>query len=210
MKTIISLLFMLITISTVYSQERPFERKGDFGGRKGPGREMHHLRFVKNILSETCIKEAQITPEQVDILRSKFDLLDKEMFEINKKIGELSKKQVEIATKVLTTPGSDTDEMFKLTEEIGKFRIEQAKQSVKVLIVVRDTLSPDQCAKVVKFMKEERERMERRMEMMREKIKSRQDKRSEGFEKNPDMRPPEELPENPPPPPPDNNPAEIL
>ena len=195
MKTIILLLFVIITISSVWSQERPFERKGEFRGRKPSGREMRemqHLRFVKHILSEECIKEAEITPEQADKLKMEFNKLDKEMFEINKKIGELSRNQAEIATKVLTVPDSDPSEMFKLTEEIGKLRTEQAKHSVKVLIVVRDTLRPEQCAKVVEMMKKAREKMKKRIEEM--KKNRREGGRGRGFErdfpKRPDFDPP--------------------
>ena len=49
MKTIFSLIVMLITISTAYSQQKAYERKGGHGGMKPPNREMQHLRFAKHI-----------------------------------------------------------------------------------------------------------------------------------------------------------------
>jgi Spy/CpxP family protein refolding chaperone len=83
--------------------------------------------------------------------------------------------------------------MLNLTEKIGKLRTEQAKLSVKVLILIRDTLQPEQCAKVVELMKEERDKMRRRMEFMREKMQNRHGgSREDGFR--------ERLPENEPPP----------
>lgn len=170
---------MLTIISSAWSQDENFERKGGFGN-KPPNHEMHHLRFAKNILSERCIKEAHITPEQGKKLRREFNLLDKKMYEIGKMIGEASKKQAEVAVKVLSTPGSDPVEMMKLTEEIGKMRTEQAKLSVKVLLIIRDTLEPPQCAKVVELMKEEREKMHKRMEFMRKKMKNRRGGGPEG------------------------------
>ena len=192
MKTIISLLVMLITMSTVWSQEQNFDRKRGFARKKPPRREMHHLRFAKHILSDKCIDEANITPNQSEKLKKNFDLLDEQMLNIGKEIGNLSKKQAEVAVKVLTTPGNDPAEMFKITEEIGKMRTEQAKLSVNVLLVIRDTLQPDQCAKVVKMMKEEREKSHRRMEFMREKMKNRREGAKESgsgrgaFRKGPD------------------------
>lgn len=200
MKTIISLLFVLITISAVWSQERPFERKGEFRGRKQPGRkmrEMQHLRFVKYILSEECIKEADISPEQVDRLKMEFNKLDKAMHEISKKIGDLSRKQAEIATRVLTVPDSDPSEMFKLTDEIGKLRTEQAKHAVKVLIVVRDTLRPEQCAKVVKIIKKAREKMKKHIESI--KNNRREGGRGHGSDRDFHKKPEFDAPPPPPP-----------
>jgi len=173
MKTGTLLLFILMVISTVQAQEIEHERNRGFGGNP-PHREMQHLRFAKYILSEKCITEAEITAEQVASLKKEFDLLDKKMFEINTQIEELSKRQAQVSIKVLTTPGDDGREMMKMTEEIGRLRTDQAKLSVKVLMVIRDHLHPQQRARLVLLMNEEREKMKTRQKFMRDRMQIRQ------------------------------------
>lgn len=173
MKFRITLLSLIVSTLFVSGQEKTPERKGGFEGKNPAGMEMHHLRFAKHILSERCIKEAQINPDQVRRLKHEFEIIDKRMYDLGKEIGETSRQQAEVAVKVLTTPGSDPHEMIHMTEKIGNLRTEQAKLSVKVLLVIRDTLEPHQCAKVVELMKEEREKMRRRMEFMRDKMQNR-------------------------------------
>jgi hypothetical protein len=163
---------MLLTV-TIYAQDMSLPRKGGFQGKGPPDREMHQLRFARHILTEKSIEEAQITPEQVQKLRNEFDMIDRQMTDIGMQIGEASKNQAEIAVRILTTPGGNADEMFKMTERIGRLRTEQAKLSVKVLLVIRDTLRPEQCAKVVDMMREEREKMHKRMDYMRERMQNR-------------------------------------
>lgn len=171
MKTFKTLFIIISLLSTLHAQEMNRERKGGFGGTP-PNREMQHLRFAKIILSEKCVQEAKITPEQVECLKKEFQLLDQKMFEINKQIEEASKKQAAVSVKVLTTPGDDGREMMKLTEDIGNLRTEQAKLSVKVLMVIRDNLQPAQRASVVAMMCEEREKMHTRQKAMRERMQS--------------------------------------
>jgi len=175
MKLILKLTVILLSVSTIAAQEKPIYRRGGHPGKKtaGSGHNMFHLRFAKNILSEKSIREANITPQQSQILKKEFDLIDSQMYELDQKIRETSRLQAEIALKVLTTPGGNADEMFELTDQIGKLRIEQAKLSVKVLLVIRDTLQPHQCAKVVEMMRDERENMKKRLEQMREQMQER-------------------------------------
>jgi hemerythrin len=96
---IFSLAFFILTIiSASYAQESKFERKGGF--RKNQmHRKMHHLMFTKRILSEKCIKKAEITEEQVVKLKREFEIIDKMMVKISSKIVEASKNQAEIAVK---------------------------------------------------------------------------------------------------------------
>ncbi len=173
MKTVQLLLFILTVISTLQAQEADHERNRGFGGNP-PHREMQHLRFAKYILSEKCVQEARITPAQVESLKKEFDLLDQKMIEISTQIEEASKRQAQVSIKVLTTPGDDGREMMKMTEDIGRLRTEQAKLSVKVLMVIRDNLQPQQCAKVVQLMNEEREKMKTRQKFMRDRLQGRQ------------------------------------
>jgi len=172
MKTLTLTLFMLTIISVSYAQDKEFEKKGGFRG-KPPFQEMRHLRFAKYILSEKCIKDAEITPEQVERLKKEFAVLDQKMVEISKQIGEVSKRQAEVSVKVLTTPGDDGQEMMKMTDDIGRLRTEQAKLSVNVLMVIRDNLEPSQCALVVKQMKVQRDLMRSRQKTIHEHIQNR-------------------------------------
>lgn len=163
---------MITFASTLLAQEMNRERKGGFGGTP-QHREMQCLRFAKIILSERCIQAAKITPEQEQCLKREFEMLDQKMFEINKQVEEASKKQAVVSVKVLTTPGDDGREMMKLTEEIGNLRTEQAKLSVRVLMVIRDNLQPAQRDSVVELMCEEREKMRARQKVMRERMQPR-------------------------------------
>jgi Spy/CpxP family protein refolding chaperone len=168
MKTLKTLLIIVTFVSTLHGQEMNRERKGGFGGTP-MHREMHHLRFAKIILSEKCIATAKITPEQVTTLKKEFQQLDQKMVEINKQVIEASKKQAALSVMVLTTPGDDGQAMMKLTEDIGALRTQQAKLSVKVLMVIRDNLQPAQRASVVELMCEERQKMRSRHKTVRER-----------------------------------------
>ncbi len=160
----------MMVVNMGWAQQNEMGIRGKLPGSKSSARkEMHHLRFAKHILSERCVREARISPEQVKKLRKEFALIDSCMQELGIKIGEKARKQAEIAINVLTVPGSDPMEMIKLTEEIGCLRIEQAKLSVKVLIVIRDNLKAQQCARVVEIMREERDKVQRRVEFIRKR-----------------------------------------
>lgn len=172
MKKLFLTLFILTIISVANGQEQNYERKAGFRGKQA-SHEMQHLRFAKFILSQNCIREAEITPEQVELLKKAFEVLDKQMVEISRQIGEAAKKQAEVSIKVLTTPGDDGQEMFKMTEEIGCLRTEQAKLSVKVLMVIRDHLNPAQCAKVVQQMKNQRDQMRSRQKGVQGQMQNR-------------------------------------
>jgi uncharacterized coiled-coil DUF342 family protein len=172
MKTLTLALFILAVMSVSYAQDKDFDKKAGFRG-KPPYQEMQHLRFAKYILSEKCIKTAEITPEQVERLKKEFAVLDQKMIEISKQIEEVSKKQAEVSVKVLTTPGDDGQEMMNMTDAIGRLRTEQAKLSVNVLMVIRDNLEPAQCASVVKQMKEQRDQMRSRQKTIHEHIQNR-------------------------------------
>lgn len=167
------LLVLTLSVMTLCAQEINFPRKGGFQGKGPPDREMHQLRFARHILSERSIEEAKITAEQAEKLRKEFAVIESQMADIGEQIGALSKNQAEISIRILTTPGGNADEMFKMTEKIGHLRTEQAKLSVRVLLIIRDTLRPEQCAKVVEMMREEREKMHKRMDFMRERMQGR-------------------------------------
>ncbi len=170
MKSLLTCLLTMMAVHVGWAQQSEMEIRRKFPGSKSPARkEMHHLRFAKHILSERCVREARISPEQVKKLRKEFALIDSRMQEFGRKIGENARKQAEIAVNVLTVPGSDPIEMIQLTEEIGRLRTEQAKLSVQVLIVIRDNLEAQQCAKVVEIMREEREKVKRRVEFLRKR-----------------------------------------
>lgn len=119
----------------------------------------------KAVLSEDFGKAVALTDEQKARLKAELSGIETNCCELEAKIIAASRKQGELGKKVLDTPDMKADEMFALIEEIGRLRTEQAKASVRTLLVIRDTLTAEQREKAHSFIREQMKKrmLERRM-----------------------------------------------
>ena len=145
------------------------EGRGDGPGRMPPPPANMGNFVAKMALSEDFGKSVELSDEQKAKLKVELGSIETNCCALEEKIISVSRKQGELARKVLETPNMKADEMFALIEEIGKLRTEQAKASVRTLMIIRDTLTPAQREKSRTFIKEQTKArmLERRMDRIK-------------------------------------------
>ena len=84
--------------------------------------------------------------------------IEEQTQKLEEEIHLLARQQAELAKKVLAEPGSDTKDVMALVEKIGMLRIEQAKQSMQRVILIRDHLTPEQRTKLNALLEEDQKK----------------------------------------------------
>ncbi|MDR2849283.1 MAG: hypothetical protein LBW77_01895 [Verrucomicrobiota bacterium] len=128
-------------------QEQPGNR-WNRGGVGGGGGAFNFGNWVgRRLLSDEFVKQVGIDDERAAKLKEALGKIDAQSREVEGKIEKAAAQQGEVAKKVLEEPNAKTDELMAIIEDIGKLRTEQAKLSTQMLVVIRDTLTPEQRAK---------------------------------------------------------------
>ena len=123
----------------------------------------------KRIMTQEFLDKIGVQGEQAAKLKTQVEQLDKQSQKVEEEITKAAMDQAEIAKKVLSEPGADTEEMMRFIEKIGKLRTEQAKLATRRLIVMRDNLTPEQREKASAVLTEEQKKWREEREA-REKI----------------------------------------
>jgi Spy/CpxP family protein refolding chaperone len=123
--------------------------------------------IVQELLNDAEVAaKAGISADQVATLRSGFEELKKDIEKLKKDLETASLEQAGILSKASV----DEEALMKAVEQTGAVRTEMAKVSMKGLLLVKRTLSPEQIEKVKVLVRETaRERMRDRMREWRER-----------------------------------------
>jgi hypothetical protein len=122
-------------------------------------RSLNHGNWVgKRVLTPEFMEKVGIRGDQAAKLKAEMDALDAKSGQLDEVINKAAAEQAEVAKKVLAEPGAKTDEIMKMIERIGQYRIEQAKLATQRLVVIRDTLTPEQRQKASELLNVEGKR----------------------------------------------------
>jgi len=127
-------------------------------------RSLNHGNWVgKRVLTKEFMDKVGIQGAQAAKIKAEIDLLDVKSSKLEEAIGKAALEQAEMAKKVLSEPGANTDEIMKIIERIGQYRTEQAKLATQRLVVIRDNLTAAQREKASEILNVEgKKRLEER------------------------------------------------
>lgn len=127
-------------------------------------RSLNHGNWVgKRVLTKEFMDKVGIQGEQAAKIKAELDVLDAKSGKLEEGINQAALEQAEMAKKVLSEPGANTDEIMKIIERIGQYRIEQAKLATQRLVVIRDNLTAAQREKASEILNGEgKKRLEER------------------------------------------------
>ncbi len=168
MKTVWMLVF-LFAGSSIFGEgtDKPQHASGSaqplaFRGRgftNAPGGSSSHgiggLWLERKVTNPEYMQKVGITDEQAKKLRAAWKSIEEQSQKVEEEIHLLARQQAELAKKVLSAEGSDTQELMAQIEKIGKLRIEQAKLAMQRVILIRDHLTPKQRAKLNAMLEED-------------------------------------------------------
>ena len=115
----------------------------------------------KRVLTKEFMKQVGIQNAQAEKLKADLEAIHAKSQKLEESINRDALQQAEVAKKVLSEPGANTDELMDIIERIGRSRTEQAKLATRQLIIIRDSLTAEQRAKAKDiFAAEGKRRME--------------------------------------------------
>ncbi len=136
-----------------------FGQQNERDGQRRPRTTINRGNWIgRRVLSQEFMDKVGIKGEQAAQLKRELEAIDKLSQALDEEIGKAALEQAEIAKKVLSEAGANTDEMMQIIERIGKSRTEQAKLATKRLIVIRDTLTATQREKASAILNEEQKK----------------------------------------------------
>jgi len=170
---------------TVISEAEDIERRPDPGGA-GHGRlenqkrcagEPGHHRGGGRGSAESMPQEAMmINALRIPRVAQKIGLNEEQRKKIEHKLEQLQDNHLELKYKMkkaamkqarlITAKELDEEALMDVIEETGRYRTQMAKQRIKLIIFMRETLTPDQIKTMQGMM---RERMNERRKMYRRK-----------------------------------------
>ena len=106
----------------------------------------------KRVLTKEFMEKVGIQAEQAAKIKAEIEVIDAKDSKLDEAINKAALEQAEIAKKVLSEPGANTDEIMKIIERIGQFRTEQAKLATQRLVVIRDNLTAEQREKASEIL----------------------------------------------------------
>jgi Spy/CpxP family protein refolding chaperone len=137
---------------------QPVAFRGHAFGTNGPGGSSHGLAgfwLERKVTNPEYMQKVGITDEQAKKLRAAWKTIEEQSQKVEEEIHLLARQQAELAKKVLSAEGSDTQELMAQIEKIGKLRIEQAKLAMQRVILIRDHLTPAQRTKLSAMLEED-------------------------------------------------------
>ncbi len=168
MKTVWMVVFLLSASSVfgkgadkpqpVSGSVQPVAFRGHGFGTNGPGGSSHGLAgfwLERKVTNPEYMQKVGITDEQAKKLRAAWKTIEEQSQKVEEDIHVLARQQAELAKKVLSAEGSDTQELMAQIEKIGKLRIEQAKLAMQRVILIRDHLTPAQRTKLSALLEED-------------------------------------------------------
>ena len=115
----------------------------------------------KRVLTKEFMEQVGLQNAQAEKLKADLEAIHAKSQKLEESINRDALQQAEVAKKVLSEPGANTDELMGIIERIGQSRTEQAKLATRQLIVIRDSLTAEQRAKATDiFTAEGKRRME--------------------------------------------------
>jgi len=126
------------------------------GGMPGPGGDKAGEAFMHAIVgSEAVARELGLTDEQVQSLRDQIHAGKIRMIDLR---ASLEKAAIEQARLLMETPVNEK-ELMKLVEKTGSIRTEMAKERIKHVVLLKNTLTPEQVEKARNIMRKHHGRM---------------------------------------------------
>lgn len=136
--------------------------RGHGQGLNGVGGSSSHgnngLWLERKMTNPEYMQKIGISDEQAKKLKVSWKQFAEQNQKTEEEIHLLARQQAELAKKILSQPGSDTKELMALVEKIGMLRIEQAKQAMQRVILVRDHLTPEQRTKLSALLEEDQKK----------------------------------------------------
>ena len=112
----------------------------------------------RKITNPEYMHKIGISDEQAKKLKISWKHFEEQNQKLEEEIHVLARQQAELAKKILSQPGSDIKDLMALVEKIGMLRIEQAKQAMQRVILVRDQLTHEQRTKLSALLEEDQKR----------------------------------------------------
>jgi Spy/CpxP family protein refolding chaperone len=136
--------------------------RGRSQGTTGAGGSSSHgnsgLWLERKVTNPEYMQKIGISDEQAKKLKAFWKTNEDQNQKMEEEIHVLARQQAELAKQVLSQPGSDTKELMSLVEKIGMLRIEQAKQAMQRVILIRDHLTPEQRTKLNALLEEDQKK----------------------------------------------------
>jgi Spy/CpxP family protein refolding chaperone len=177
---------VLLAAGAARAQEMP--RGREMGPPRGEPRDPENGMIERMLRSPELAAKLGLAEEQVRKLKDGVYALKLQEIDLR---AELEKSGMEQA-KLMTADNVDTDALMAVVEKTGQIRTELAKLRVKGLLLLKDTLTPDQLGEI---RKQHRKRMDRMGEEGRFRFgleRRHGDRRPEGKRDRPDTPPAEE------------------
>lgn len=135
----------ILTCLTLVAAAAAFGQPQNEREQTRPQRGLNHGNWIgKRVLTKEFMDKVGIQGEQAAKLKSELEGIDAKSAKLDEVINKAALEQAEIAKKVLSEPGANTDEIMKFIERIGQYRTEQAKLATQRLVVIRDNLTAEQ------------------------------------------------------------------
>lgn len=148
-----------ILCGTVYAQP-PMGKPREGGGHpehasRGKAGTQHGEEFMEAIVgNRAAAKELGLSDEQVQEMRDQIHAGRIRMIDLR---ADLEKAAVEQARLLMQTPVNES-ELMSLVEKTGAIRTEMAKERIKHVVLLKNTLTPEQAEKARRLMSRHRER----------------------------------------------------
>lgn len=112
----------------------------------------------RKVMNPEFMKRVGISAEQAKKLKEAWKKIEEQSQKLEEQIHQLARQQADLAKKVLSQPGSDTQELMDLVEKIGTLRIGQAKLAMNRVILIRDHLTPEQRTQLNTILEEDQKK----------------------------------------------------
>ena len=136
--------------------------RGRSPGTSGVGGSSSHgnngFWLERKVTNPEYMQKIGVSDEQAKKLKASWKKIGDQSQKMDEEIHVLARQQAELAKQVLAQPGSDTKELMALVEKIGMLRIEQAKQAMQRVILIRDHLTPEQRTKLNALLEEDQKK----------------------------------------------------
>ena len=154
----LSFLLLAGLLGYAWGQEAGAPPKGNrMPPHDGPrhGEMMGPMNWVGVLLStDEFAKEVALTDEQKTAIKKAVEEIDTTNRTLQEQIGELARRQADLYKKTFFTTDASAAEIYTIIDEIGKRRAEQAKLSVRQMLVIRDILTEEQREKTSQYVRE--------------------------------------------------------
>lgn len=132
--------------------------QGPSGVGGGSSHGSNSFWIERKVTNPEYMQKIGVSEEQAKKLKLSWKQFEEQNQKMEEEIHLLARQQAELAKKVLSQPGSDTKELMALVEKIGMLRIEQAKQAMQRVILIRDHLTPEQRTKLNALLEEDQKK----------------------------------------------------